>query len=355
VHPGRAHQRNVAQRLTVLRLTVPRNRRPAALMVTATVVIGGALAGGRAQAASPAPQPITIEPSVVGQAQLPVTFNTNDRFFANDVFLLDGTQLPFGPGNGPVWVGTTGGGGADLTLTAQTLSCGKHTLDDEYFVENTLDQIFEGTFTISCITATPGTVIGTREPVQITVAGGPFTLPGPATVEIDGKPAGSPVVPSGGQVNTAIPAQGLSCGPHTVTVTQTVRRTTITDTAPLAVTQCAQIGVNPAVLPDGTLTRVTGTGFIPNEPVTLTWQDTSGTVLDVCSANAVGGPAIVADASGAIDAFCLAPPHENLGAEQIAADQAPAGDLPGEHTTAPVVIEGGSMQPSTGGDFVFRR
>jgi hypothetical protein len=295
-------------------------------------------------------------PPVVGQAQLPFTFNTDDEFFSGDTFLLDGKQLPIGPGYGPVWVGSNEADRPLVTLTAQTLSCGKHTLDDEYFVEGALDQESEGTFFISCITATPGTVIGTQEPVPVKVTGQLFNLAGTAILKIDNQ-VGSPIGVPNGQANTVVPAQNLTCGQHTVTVTQTVRAQTITANAPLSVTQCARITVDPAVLPTGTLTHVTGTGFTPNEPVKLTWQDAAGTVLDACSANTVGGPPITANASGAIDAFCLALPHANLGAEQIAADQQSSGivPLPAEHVTAPVVVEGGSMQPSTGDGFVFRR
>lgn len=111
-----------------------------------------------------------------------------------------------------------------------------------------------------------------------------------------------------------------------------------------------KIVANPAVITDGTLTHVTGTGFAPNVPVALTWQTPAGATLSACSPDADSAPALKADAAGKIDTFCYARPHETLGAAQIVATQGLA------HAAAPVVVEGGSMQPSSGGDdFIFRR
>jgi hypothetical protein len=111
-----------------------------------------------------------------------------------------------------------------------------------------------------------------------------------------------------------------------------------------------KIVANPAVITDGTLTHVTGTGFAPNAPVALTWQTPAGATLSTCSPDADSAPALKADAGGKIDTFCYARPHETLGAAQIVATQGIA------HAAAPVVVEGGSMQPSSGGDdFIFRR
>jgi hypothetical protein len=315
---------------------------PSVLLVATAVVLCGVVPGGRASAASASPgtpQPIAISPVIIGSAQLAATFSTDDRYFAGDVITLDG---------GPVTASADAGG--FLTFTAAP-SCGKHTLDDKYLINGELDQEFAGSFIVSCITATPGAIIGTQEPTSITVNGSIFPLARQATVEIDGVPAGPPVPVPNGTVNTVITAQGLACGQHAVTVTQTAVRggTVITATAPLVVTHCARLTANPAVVTDGTLTHVMGTGFTPKQAVTLGWQTVAGVQLSACSPNADSAPAPTADAAGNLDMYCYARPHQVLGAAQIVAVQGT------EHAAAPVVVEGGSMQPSSGDQFVFRR
>ena len=111
-----------------------------------------------------------------------------------------------------------------------------------------------------------------------------------------------------------------------------------------------KIAANPAVITDGTLTHVTGSGFVPSQPVALTWQTPAGARLSDCSPDADSAPPLKANATGNIDTYCYARPHETLGAAQLVATQGVA------HAAAPVVVEGGSMQPSSGGDdFIFRR
>jgi hypothetical protein len=385
---GGSRQRHVRHRVAIARR---RSSATAAPIVTVLVVVCAGLAGGgQAQAASPGASPspiptllpcqtpiaqarITITPSVVGRAQLPATFTTDDRYSAGsggykDVYTLDCAAANVTP----VSVGDF----TDASFTGDsTLSCGQHVFDDTYFAGGPPpDQEFYGTFTVSCITANPGTINSTQEPAQITVAGGPFLTfvqdaahKNTFTIDIDGTrvagtPGPPPVVGVQGTINTVIAAQGLSCSTHTITVNEDMGvGATITDTAPLTV-QCTQpppgnptMTANPTVVVDGDLTHVTGTGFTPGAPVTVTWQTTSGTVLYGCSANALTGKPLNADASGKIDTYCLALPHGEMGAEQIAGDQPAAGQTPAEHATAAVVVEGGSMQPSTGDQFVFRR
>jgi hypothetical protein len=110
------------------------------------------------------------------------------------------------------------------------------------------------------------------------------------------------------------------------------------------------ITANPAVLEDGTFTHVTGSGFAAHQAVVLDWQTVGGAVVDACSPNADAPPTLTADAAGKIDTYCYARPNELLGAAQIGAVQGAA------KAAAAVVVEGGPMQPSSGGDqLVFRR
>jgi hypothetical protein len=388
MHPGGSRQRHVRHRVAAKRRR-PSAAAAAAPIVTVLVVIGAGLAGGgQAQAASPGASPspsptptpispllpcqtpaakagIIITPSTIGQAQLPATFDPHVRYFNStlyyDVYTLDCQKADITVvGNDVLFVNFTGPSG---------LSCGQHVFDDTYYAGSPrADQEFYGTFTVSCITANPGTINSTQEPAQITVAGGPFLTfaqdssgNNTFTIDIDGKrvagtPGPPPVVSVQGTINAVIPAQGLSCGAHTVTVNEDMGAgSTIIDTAPLTVRCTPAMTANPTVIVDGDLTHVTGTSFNPGAPVTITWQTATGKVLSTCSANALTGKPLNADASGKIDTYCLALPHGEMGAEQIAGDQPAAGATPAEHATVGVVVEGGSMQPSSGDQFVFRR
>jgi hypothetical protein len=365
---GGSRQRNVRHRIAVKR------RRPsatAAPLVTVLVVICAGLAGGQAQAASPrAAVPscvganagsVTVSPYVIGNAQLPATFTTGDRYFPPrgtyyDAYTLDCAPLTVTrvPAGNVTYVGFSGGSG---------LSCGPHYFDDKYYAGgSTPDQEFAGVFTVSCITANPSTITSTQEPVQITLTGSEFFSDyNTFSITVDGTQVSTTPTFNGNTVTTVITAQGLACGTHNVTLSERlpvmVASTTLT-------VQCPTNGgppgnptmtANPAVVVDGDLTHVTGTGFTPGAPVTVTWQSTSGTVLYACSANALTGKPLNADASGKIDTYCLALPHGELGAEQIAGDQSASGQVPAEHATVAVVVESGSMQPSTGDQFIFRR
>ena len=348
MHTGGPRQRDVAHRLT----SVPR-RRPASAAALATVLAacGGLAQGGAARAA--VASSILVTPVLIGASQLPATFTTDyfeDSDGAFDNVFVDGKQIPF-----------AANGSGDIVFTAAP-PCGQHTLTVEEvrgeFTGNTT-----GTFYVVCVTATPGVIATTQQPATITVAGGVFAPLVPVTIRIDGNLAGQ-VTPARGTmtISTPVTANGLGCGQHTVSATQLytppaegAATETVVATAPLMVGQCAQLTVNPPVMPDGTLTHVTGTGFNPGEQVAITWQGPGGAVAEACSSNAIGGQTAAADGSGNVDVYCLALAHESLGAQQIAAAQAATAQMPAEQATAPVVVEGGSMQPSTGDELIFRR
>jgi hypothetical protein len=319
--------------------------------VTVLAACGGLAQGGAARAAV-APS-FLVTPVLIGASQLPATFTTDyfeDGDGAFDNVFIDGQQIQF----------TTNDSG-DIVFTASP-ACGRHTLTIEE-VRGEVTSNTTGTFYVACITATPGTIATTQQPATITVAGGVFAPELPVTIQIDGKEVGKTTTTARTMtISTPVTANGLGCGQHTVSATQLytppqegAATETVIATAPLAVGGCARLTVNPPVMPAGTLTHVTGTGFNPGEQVAITWQGAGGSVVDACSPTAIGGPTVAADGSGNIDVYCLALAHESLGAEQIAAVQAATAQLPAEQATAPVVIEGGSMQPSTGDELIFRR
>lgn len=351
-----------------------------ALILTVAVVICAGLAGGQAQAASAGPSPapcvtssavkVSITPNVIGQAQLPATFQTQDQSVPTgssnpDTYTLDCKNLD--------QVGTvTVGRQKFVTFTGPgDLSCGQHVYDDQYFAPvigapvvraAVPDQEFFGTFTVSCITANPGTITAAQQPVPITVTGSVFFQDfNSFTVDIDGTPVSSSPTFNGDTMTTVITAQGLACGTHTVTVNEKMGGSgPIIATAPLTVIRCTQpkLTVNPTVVVDGMYTHVTGTGFVPTQPVALTWQTPAGVTLTNCSPTADSAPPLSTDANGAIDTFCFAPPHVIIGAAQIVATQNATQDgiAVTETAAAPVIVEGGSMQPSSGGDeLIFRR
>lgn len=330
----------------------PRRRPlPAAALVAVLAACAGLAPGATARAATAVS--FLVTPVLIGASQLPADYTTDyleDGDGAFDNVFIDGQQISFGTNASGV-----------IVFTASP-ACGQHTLTIAE-VRGSFTRNTTGTFFVACITATPGTFTAAQQPAQITVTGGVFAPQVPVTLQIDGNPAGQATVAAGATTITATAtANGLGCGQHTVTATQLytppqegATTETVIATAPLTVTQCARLTVNPSVMPDGTLTHVTGTGFNPGEQVALTWQDQAGAVLEACSPTAIGASAVTADGSGNIDVFCLAVPHESLGAEQISAAQSATTQMPAEQVTAPVVVEGGSMQPSTGDELIFRR
>ncbi|HEU5352996.1 MAG TPA: hypothetical protein VFU65_00955 [Actinocrinis sp.] len=221
------------------------------------------------------------------------------------------------------------------------------------------------------VKVTPDPINSAGGPAQFTVTGTGFPQFRDVSLALDG--AGSAFTDvitdrTGAFVKPTSRPQ-LPCGAHTLTATGASGQAVIESVRPLAVdpfptipasttfsvTGCAgapgqlKLTANPSVFVEGSYTHVTGTGFVPGQPVALAWQSPTGATLAACSPTADSAPPLVADAKGGVDTFCFAAPHEILGAAQIVATQA------AQHAAAPVVIEGGSMQPSSGDQLIFRR
>jgi hypothetical protein len=283
---------------------------------------------------------IQITPGVVTPAQLPTQFTvTPNHFPLRELYTLtlDGVAQQY----------TFVNDGTALGFTAAP-ACGTH--------QAVLTQRYRATtvsapapITVLCpaLTLNPASITQPSEPVQITAQGTGFQDGQPVSVLVDGHPVASGTTGPGGSVTMPFPANGLGCGNHQVTLVENGPLTP-SATATLAVTNCqsgagnATLAINPVVLQPGMLTEATGSGFVPNQPVVLSWQATDGTPL-------IGSTTVTASATGTIDTFCMVFYNDQLGDRQLVAQQGAT------TATTPAVVDGGTMQPSTGDQLVFRR
>ncbi len=283
---------------------------------------------------------IQVTPTPVASAQLPTQLTvapSNFPLAEEYVLTLDGVQQQIS------YVED----GTELAFTAAP-ACGAHTvvLSQRYRATTVSAQ---APLTVLCPTLTlnPPTIAQPGEPVRVTATGGAFHAAVPVSVLVDGNPVGNGTTDETGGVTVAFPADGLPCGSHQVTLTEQTR-TPLSATAPLTVTGCpaaagtATLAINPVVVQTGMLTEATGSGFAPGQPVVLNWQAPDGTPL-------LGSTTVTASATGTVDTFCIVFDNDELGARQLVATQGT--------TTAqtPAVVDGGTMQPSTGDQLVFRR
>jgi len=93
--------------------------------------------------------------------------------------------------------------------------------------------------------------------------------------------------------------------PPTTTTTPPATTTTTTTTVPNSPN--AQLTVNPAAGPTGSVPSVHGTGFAPGATVVLQWRP------------GVGSATVVADASGSFTVQMLVMPHDVIGPRQVVA------------------------------------
>jgi hypothetical protein len=274
---------------------------------------------------------------------------------------------------GTVIAESTAGQNGSLALTGVTVpatvaSCGDDTvnlLSNGSVAATTSVRVY-----CPAVQITPDPLDSGGGRAQFTVTGEGFPQQRDVTLALDN--AGGSFADVGTDANGAFAKSAdlpqLACGSHLLTATGASGQVVIQAERPAAVdpypelptsatftvTGCAPpvLAANPSVFDDGTLTHVTGSGFSPGQPVTLTWQDRSGRSVTPCSPTADPAPPPTADASGAIDTFCFAPPHQIFGAAQIMATQTTTRGT--QQAAAPVVVESGSMQPSEGDQFVFR-
>ncbi len=288
---------------------------------------------------------IAVSPNVVGNQQLPATFQvTPQNFPSPDGFTLtvDGTPQAFT---------TTAGGGLDFTSSP---SCGTHQVTlSQTFNEQVISATAQITVLCPQITLTPAAVPLASQPATVLVTGGQFHPNQPVTISLNGASVGSTVTDETGSFSLPITATHLNCAAHQVTASEQATQGgpafLFSASAPLQVTGCKQaLAIDPAVIQRGELTHVTGTGFAPGIPVTLTWQlPGSGRPL-------LGTLTVTAGTDGTITAFFLVMPGDLLGARQLVATQG-AATQGGIKLTADALVGPGPMQPTSGGHLVYRR
>jgi hypothetical protein len=283
---------------------------------------------------------IAVSPDVVGNQQLPATFQvTPQNFPAPGGFTLtvDGTPQGFN---------TTAGGGLDFTGSP---SCGTHQVVlDQTFNKQVISATAQITVLCPQITLTPSAIPLASQPATVLVTGRQFHAAQPVTISLGGKDVGSTVTGEDGSFSLPITAAGLDCAAHQITASEQANAGgpafLLSATAPLKVTACKQaLAIDPAVLQPGELTHVTGTGFAPATPVTLTWQlPGGGTPL-------LGTLIVTAGSDGSIGTFFLVLPNDLVGARQLAATQGAA------KLTANAIVDAGPMQPVSGAQLVYRQ
>jgi hypothetical protein len=281
---------------------------------------------------------ISVSPSLVGNQQLPATFAVTPQNFPEPggfTLTVDGTPQAFT---------TTPGGDLDFTGSP---SCGVHQVTlSQTFGEQVISATAQITVLCPQITLTPSSVPLASQPATVTVTGSQFHANQPVSISLDGTVVGSTVTDETGSFSLPITAAGLDCAAHQVTAAEQATAGgpafLFSAIATLQVTGCTlALAVDPTVLEPGQLTKVTGTGFAPGTPVTLAWQQPGGTPL-------LGTATVTAAGDGSVSAFLLVMPGDLTGPRQVVATQ---GRL---KLTADALVEAAPMQPSPGGQLVYR-
>lgn len=327
--------------------------------------------GARATVPSDPPIPASADVTVLGCVSSPtpprihaIPIETTLRQFTR--FFVDGALLPAGPATirlrgviaGTVQVSRAGTFPAtDLQVPAGAAVCGQ----DPVTIDKGGPVLATTSIAVYCpsITVTPNPVVSGGGAAALNLSGVGFPPNRTVDLGFDGQNRTTVTSDAAGAIHGQIRGVTPACGQHQSTATARPPATAvklpqaflpISASASVLVVGCARIIANPAVIPQGMLTHVTGTGFLPRTAVTLTWQSPSGTVLAPCARDAVSVPAMTTDAAGRIDVFCLAFPHEAIGAVRLSALQSP------EQESVAVIIEDGSMQPSSGNpdQFIYR-
>lgn len=208
----------------------------------------------------------------------------------------------------------------------------------------------------------PNTVTYASEPTTVQLTGSGFVDSSPIQILIDGHSVGQGTSSATGAVTMPVNISGLTCTQqHQVTVQMPPAGVPLTvansASAPLTVTGCPPattstppttpaakptLTANPDVVEQGQVTHVTGTGFAPNSPVVLSWQPTDGSGTQI-------GPTITSDASGDIDDYLVVLLNDLYVPCNLVATQGAAS------ASTPVLVQGGSMQPSSDDQLVFRQ
>lgn len=364
------------------------------LTVCLTLIVGGVTFGGPATASFGPLFEVNPLETTLGQFTLLDITVDGDWDNRPISFNLQGVQVASG---------TTDGGGnfasGDVPVPSGVATCGANEID--WYVGGGFVDYTDITVYCPAVRVSPDPVQAAGGSDSFAVTGSGFPTDRGVTFTLDGSPVSFPYTATDGNghfdlLAASVPA--LPCGTHQLTATaqpppviqwnesgsaSTVQQyepipasttftvggcptppptsPTPTPTVPPPPSRgAAKLTANPDVISDGMLTHVTGTGFPAGSPVTLIWASAVGVPQMLCSPDTISAPQLSADSSGDVNAYCMAPPHQLFGAEKIAAvprvvTPASFAGLTGIAAAAPVVVEGGSMQPSSGDQFVFRR
>jgi hypothetical protein len=345
-HGRHAHHR-------VLRLTAA-----AATLVAVTIASAGH--SGTAYAMNRTGS-VSVSPTLAPLSQL-TTFTVITTDTPEVVTATIGVEFT-GSGN-PTTVGqlsTQPDGYIGGTFPATGAVCGTNTVtlvDDSVAGDPVLTQL---PITAYCpsIQLTPTTVAFAAEPTTVQLTGTGFVESSPVQIQIDGHTVTQTTSNANGDVAIPVTITGLGCTPHEITAQMPPAGAAATPansaSAPLTVTSCPSppsqahaptLAANPDVVENGQVTHVTGTGFTPNSPVVLTWQPTSGSGSGSATQS---GPTVTSDASGDIDDYLVVMLNDLYVPCDLVATQGTAS------ASAPVLVQGGSMEPSTNNELVFRQ
>ena len=332
-----------------------------ATLVAVTIVSAGR--GGPAYAMSRSGEP-TVTPTTAPLSQL-TTFNVITTYNPDTVTVTIGVE--FTGSGAPIMVGQLtpqSDGYLGGTFPATGAICGTNTvtLVDEGVAGD--PAIIQLPITAYCpsIQIAPSSVTHASEPTTVQVTGTGFVDSSPIQIMIDGHAVAQGTSSAAGAVTMPVPISGLGCTPtpHEVTVQMPPAGVPATvansASAPLTVTGCPPattptqppstakptLTANPDVVEQGQVTHVTGTGFTPNSPVVLSWQPTAGSGTQT-------GPTVTADASGDIDDYLVVLLNDLYVPCDLVATQGAAS------VSTPVLVQGGSMEPSSNDELVFRQ
>ena len=353
---GADHGRDAHHR--VLRLLA------AVTTLVAAVTIAGAAGHGGAAYAESRPGSAEVTPTTAPLSQL-ATFTVITSYNADAITATVGVEFT-GSGE-PTTVGQLSAqpdGSLGGTFPATGAICGTNTvtLVDESAEGDPVITQMPITAYCPSIAIAPNTVAYSSEPTTVQLTGSGFVDSSPIRILIDGHPVTQGTSGADGTVAMPITISGLTCTPHEVIVqmppTGAVPTVANSASAPLTVTACPTapttptppptqphpptLQANPDVVEQGQVTHVTGTGFAPNAPVVLTWRPTSGSATQ-------SGPTLTSDASGNIDDYLVVLLNDLYVPCDLVATQGTSS------ASAPVLVEGGSMEPSTNDQLVFRQ
>ncbi len=252
----------------------PENGRTTVLTLTAETPATTDIDAGVIGAPAPTEPTVTVDPSTVPAGE--TTQATGQGFAPNSpitVQLVDAAGNPVGD---PIALTTDGEGNFTTPVTVPTgTTPGEHGVKatDAEGGEDTAPLTVTEAVSAPAVTVDP-TAVAPGEDTQVTGEG--FAPNSPATVQLvdaDGNPVGEPVeVITDGEGNFTTPLtvpEGTEPGDYAVVVTDDQGGEA---TTPLTVTDGAAvpaISADPASVPAGDDTEITGTGFAPGSTVTL--------------------------------------------------------------------------------------